>query len=203
VIDIRAGLEKAVAATKSYTAELLALHLVIHAVAGAPVEGVDDLPALADDLLSSIDLGDTLRALEERDRVAIVGRGFSSASALETALKLMETNSISAQGFSTADFQHGPVAMLGPRMPLIVFSGTEGFPRELTRRAICAGAEVMAIGSDAAGAGSTIPIPDDVPIQLRPILEIIPAQLVALELARERGLNPDHPPGLLKVTETL
>jgi glucosamine--fructose-6-phosphate aminotransferase (isomerizing) len=202
VIDVRAGLEVAVAATKSYTAELLALYLLIHGMAGIPADGVDELPGLADALLDSLDLGEALRALEGRDRVAAIGRGYSLASALETSLKLMETNSISAQGFSTADFQHGPIAMIGPRMPLLIFSGSRGFPRGVAQSAVDAGAPVIVIGSNSGADGSAVQLPDDLPAGVRPILEIIPTQRLALALARGRGLDPDQPRGLLKVTET-
>jgi glucosamine--fructose-6-phosphate aminotransferase (isomerizing) len=206
VVDVRAGLESAVAATKSYTGELLALAALFgtdEVVAGLPA-----LPALGERVLAASAGAVTSLAAAYRyaSRVVTAGRGFSSASAREAALKLMETSYISALGLSSADLLHGPVALLDESVPLLCFASAGPDAEdaaELVRLARGRRAEVDVVG-DGTVTGRTLPpvLPAGVLPELRPLLEILPAQLLAAEIAVARGHDPDAPRGLSKVTRT-
>jgi glucosamine--fructose-6-phosphate aminotransferase (isomerizing) len=206
VVDVRAGLETAVAATKSYTGELLAL---------AALFGSDDLlarlpalPELGRQVLDSSADPVAELALARRyvTRMVTAGRGYSSASAREAALKLMETSYVSAHGMSSADLLHGPVAVLDDTVPLLVFASAgpdAGESADLVALAAGRGFEVDVVG-DGTVAGGRLPalLPQGVAPELRPVLEILPAQLLAAEIAVARGSDPDSPRGLSKVTRT-
>jgi glucosamine--fructose-6-phosphate aminotransferase (isomerizing) len=206
VVDVRAGRETAVAATKSYTGEVLAL---------AALFGSDDvlaqLPALPDlgrqVLETSADpVAELALAHRYLTRMVTAGRGYSSASAREAALKLMETSYVSAQGMSSADLLHGPVAVLDDTVPLLVFASAGPDAAEaadLVALAAGRGVDVDVVG-DGTVPGGRLPalLPDGVAPELRPVLEILPAQLLAAELAVARGADPDAPRGLSKVTRT-
>jgi glutamine---fructose-6-phosphate transaminase (isomerizing) len=206
VVDVRAGAETAVAATKSYTGELLALAALF-----APddvVAALPTLPALGEQVLAACDgwVPGPATAYRYATRVVTAGRGLSSASAREAALKLMETSCISAHGLSSADLLHGPVALLDESVPLLCFA-SEGpdaaEAADLVRLARARGTEVDVVG-DGAVAGRELPpvLPRGVAPELRPLLEILPAQLLAAEIAVARGYDPDAPRGLSKVTRT-
>jgi glucosamine--fructose-6-phosphate aminotransferase (isomerizing) len=205
-IDLCAGPETAVAATKSYTAELLALAALF---APDPIEqALHELPGLGQHVLDASRAPMTQLAAVYRyaTRVVTAGRGYSSASAHETALKFMETSYISAHGMSSADLLHGPVAMLDESVPLLCFASAGPDAAELgalVDRGRGEGVDVDVVG-DGTVAGRRLPalLPVGVPAQLRPLLEIIPAQLLAAEIAVERGYDPDAPRGLSKVTRT-
>jgi glucosamine--fructose-6-phosphate aminotransferase (isomerizing) len=206
VVDVRAGRETAVAATKSYTAQLL----VLAALFGSDdvVSRLEELPSLGERVLGAS--GGPVRhlatAYRYAGRVVTAGRGYSSASAREAALKLMETSYISAHGLSSADLLHGPVALLDQSVPLLCF--TSAGPDAEEARALVAmcqdrGVDVDVIG-DGTVTGRLLPavLPAGVPPELRPLLEILPAQLLAAEIAVARGFDPDSPRGLSKVTRT-
>ena len=208
-VDLLAGEERAVAATKSYTAQLLALYLVIDRLRGGDGSRAKSLPALAEQVLD----GDhTLRSLAQRyrfaSRLVTTARGYSYATAREAALKLMETSYLGAQAFSGADLLHGPLAMIDPQVPVltVVGDGVGGAAmRQVLPRLAEVGADVFCVGTagvvESAAAG--VVLPDGVSEELSPLLEIIPFQQLALHLAVARGGNPDAPRGLRKVTETL
>jgi glucosamine--fructose-6-phosphate aminotransferase (isomerizing) len=205
-VDVRAGVEQAVAATKSYTGELLALA----ALFGDPQlrAVLPALPAQAEQVLARAHgpiavLAGTYRYAT---RVVTAGRGFSSASAREAALKLAETAYISAHGFSAADLLHGPVAMLDELVPLVLFASAGPDAPALAELAELAGARgvsVDVIGDGTVGHGS-LPalLPEGVSPAARPLLEILPAQLLAAGVAAARGYDADAPRGLSKVTQT-
>ena len=205
-VGLCAGPETAVAATKSYTAELLALAALF-----APDDVAHLLTALPDlgrrVLESSTPPVRELAAVYRYAiRVVTAARGYSSASAHEAALKFMETSYISAHGMSSADLLHGPVAMLDESVPLLCFTSAGPDASELAalvERAQGQGVDVEVIG-DGTVAGRRLPplLPPGIPDQLRPVLEIIPAQLLAAEIAVGRGHDPDAPRGLSKVTRT-
>jgi glucosamine--fructose-6-phosphate aminotransferase (isomerizing) len=195
-VDVRAGTELAVAATKSYTAELLALYLLL-------CDG--DASALPDAAAATLDFGPRAYAAAARyryaQRLVTTARGYSYPTACEGALKVMETSYLSAQAFSGADLLHGPLAMIDPEMPVIavVTPSTGGAAMApVVQRLVAAGADVLRVGH-----------PDGLPVaaqgvaeELLPILEILPLQQLAWRLALDRGGNPDRPRGLSKVTET-
>ncbi|HRK20234.1 MAG TPA: SIS domain-containing protein [Fimbriimonadaceae bacterium] len=180
---LEAGPEQSVAATKTYSTSLLALHELVRALGGALPE--PDLPK--EDWL------ETTRDASERQLGYIVrnpvlfalGRGFSFCTAQETALKLMECAILPCKSYSTADFQHGPKALAGPGSAAIVYG--EAIP------------ELAAQGCQVVQAP---PAPDSVPDALRPIWDIFFGQWLALGAARARNFDPDHPQFIQKVTET-
>jgi glucosamine--fructose-6-phosphate aminotransferase (isomerizing) len=214
VVDVHAGTERAVAATKTYTAELLALHLLL-------VPGADASPApgdrLADAAAATLASEQAVAALAARyrfaNRLVTTARGFSYATAREAALKLMETSYLGAQAFSGADLLHGPMAMIDRDTPVIAVAtpgrgGAAMAPvlaalRQRAADLVLVGGTVDGMESEARDATTVLPVRTDrIPEQLHPVLEILPLQQLALRLALERGVNPDAPRGLQKVTET-
>ena len=201
------GPERAVAATKTYTGQLLSLLALLGPADGW--ESVEALPAAAERVLSGA--ADPVRSLAARYRYAtravVAARGYSSASARETALKLAETAYLSAHGYSAADLLHGPMAMLDEMVPLLLFASAGpdvDQMRDLLRLARDRRVEVDVIGDGSVPGGAlSALLPVGLPPQVRPLLEILPAQLLAAELAVSRGYDPDSPRGLKKVTHTL
>jgi glucosamine--fructose-6-phosphate aminotransferase (isomerizing) len=198
-VALQAGPERSVAATKTYTAELLALYLLL-----APEPGdLSGLPAAAEAVLAdTAGLERGVALCQGVDRLVVTGRGFAYPSAREAALKLMETCYLSAQAFSAADLMHGPLAMIDERVPVIavVPPGEAGAALEPVLEAVRGrGARVWTVG---AGADLDIASPG-LPDAVRPMLEILPLQLVAMCAALARGIDPDRPRALNKVTRTL
>ena len=196
-VDVRAGAERAVAATKTYTAELLALHQLFT----GDREAARWLPdAVARTLAGGggIAAADRYRFAE---RVVTTGRGYGYPTAREAALKLMETSYLAAQAFSGADLLHGPLAMIDRSVPVLAVTGPGPGGRAMApvlQRLAEAGADILEVGT-AAG----IPLADEgVADELRPILEILPLQQLAWRLALDRGGDPDAPRGLAKVTHS-
>ncbi|WP_129844151.1 SIS domain-containing protein [Streptomyces sp. RFCAC02] len=209
-IDVLAGPERALPATKTYTAELLALHLFVEGLRGADgAAAARDLPDLAEAVLAR---GDEVRRLAARyrfaDRMVLTSRGYGYPTAKEAALKLMETSYIPALSYSGADLLHGPLAMVDNVSPVIAIV-TDGRGGEALQpvldRLRDRGADLVVIGPktqvEAASAGFELPTAG-VPEELQPILEILPLQLLALEVTLARGQDPDAPRALAKVTET-
>jgi glucosamine--fructose-6-phosphate aminotransferase (isomerizing) len=211
-IDIAAGHERAVAATKTYTAELLALLMLIEGIrtgAGAlPTDErahLDALPTLAAGLLADDAPAEIARRYRFAARVVVTGRGYAYPTAREAALKLMETSYVPALAFSGADLLHGPLAMAAPDVPVLAVVG--GGPAGATMREVVARlgerrADVVTIGpprADDAGPHLATPAVDE---RYAPLLDILPLQRLALELAIGRGEDPDRPRGLSKVTVT-
>jgi glucosamine--fructose-6-phosphate aminotransferase (isomerizing) len=207
-VDIGAGVEKAVAATKTYSATLLALYLFIDAIRGGKGADAEKLGELAQQTLDGAAEG-VQRAVDRYrfvDRVLTTGRGYSYATALEGSLKLAETSYLAARAYSGADLLHGPVAAVdGETAVLAVTSAGQGGQAmaEVLDAVSKRGADVLAVGS----AASDVPAALRIPVapsaeELAPILEILPIQRIALGLSLARGGDPDSPRGLLKVTKT-
>jgi len=211
-VDVAAGHERAVAATKTYTAELLALLMLVEGIrTGSGVlpaderRALDELPGLAAGLLDDPTPADIAGRYRFAARVVTTGRGYAYPTAREAALKLMETSYLPALAFSGADLLHGPLAMTAPDVPVlaVVGDGPAGAAmREVVTRLDQRRADVVAIGPS--------PI-DGVPLRLAtpsvderyaPLLDIVPLQRLALALALGRGEDPDAPRGLSKVTIT-
>jgi glutamine---fructose-6-phosphate transaminase (isomerizing) len=210
---VRAGKEKSVAATKTYTGQLLMLYLLAYAL-GAAIQP-DDLariPALAS---AALDLEDDIAVRSERYRFmehsVVIGRGLNYSNAFEFALKLMETCYVIAERFSSADLLHGPIAMVGQSFPAFLFtpSGvTWPGMRQMIEKLDQIGAETLIVtdrsNSDALGrVKRAITIPLELDEMFTPIPYIIPMQLFAARLAEQKGLNPDQPRTISKVTRTL
>ena len=202
-LDLDAGRERAVAATKTYTAELLALLLLVSAVEATAVP--EGLPDLARELLAD----NTAVELAGRYRFAgqfvTTGRGYAYPTARETALKLMETSYLAALAFSGADLLHGPVAMADADVPVLAVVGSGPGGRsmaEVLQRLGERQADLVVVGPSAPAGALHVPTPA-VEEHLAPLLDILPLQRLALALALTRGLDPDAPRGLRKVTATL
>jgi glutamine---fructose-6-phosphate transaminase (isomerizing) len=210
---VRAGREKSVAATKTYTGQLLLLYLLAYAL-GAKIR-MADLEGIADFATVALTLEPEVTALAERYRfmhhAVAVGRGLNYANALEFALKMKETSYVVAEGFSSADFLHGPIAMVEPGFPAFLFApsgATWPSMQEMLKRLRGLGAETVAItdrrNQEAPNeAARVISIPARIPELYTPIPYIIPAQLFSAALAAEKNLDPDRPRALSKITRNL
>jgi glucosamine--fructose-6-phosphate aminotransferase (isomerizing) len=205
-----AGAERAVPATKTFTAQLAAL-AVLGLGLGAALD-VGELRGVPDEierLLSAPpDLEPIVAELATVAGVVVSGRGLAYAAALELALKLKEACYLHAMGLSYADLLHGPIAVVDAQTPAIVVAADRGPVLEpavtLARHAAAAGARVFGIGGGPALAqvcSRALPGPR-LPEWLAPIGLVVPGQLVTEALARRRGIDPDSPRGLTKVTQT-
>jgi glutamine---fructose-6-phosphate transaminase (isomerizing) len=213
VFLVHAGKEKSVAATKTYTGQMLMLYLLAYAL-GARIHP-DDLARLPDRAALTLRLEPEIASLAERyrfmDHCVVMGRGLNYANAFEFALKLMETCYVVAERFSSADFLHGPIALVEPSFPVFVFapSGVTWTPvRQAIEKLKALKAETVVITDSSNMAASeigtrVIRLPQRVPELYTPIPYIIPAQMLAAYLAADKGLNPDLPRTLTKVTLTL
>lgn len=211
VVDLAAGPEKAVAATKTYTAELTAVALLSSAMLGhrADVAAMERLPAaLARALTAEPDAERVAAAQRSITHAVVLGRGYEYATAREWALKLQELTQVLAAPYSAADFQHGPIALTGPGLPVFaVVSGGAASADIATvlRRLRKLGADLLVVSNRRAlrEAGARwLAVPGGIAEWLMPIVSIVPCQLHAMHLARARGLDPDAPRHLRKVTRT-
>jgi glucosamine--fructose-6-phosphate aminotransferase (isomerizing) len=140
--------------------------------------------------------------------MAVTSRGYNLATAEEAALKLMETTYVVAQAFSAADLRHGPIAMIGRDFPVLAIAPpgrAQPGMRSLVENLRDRGAELVVISDDSTmldKASAKFPVSGALPEELSPILCAIPIQLLAENLAHLKGLNPDAPRGLSKITET-
>src|SRR5215813_7866323 len=197
--QIHAGRERSVAATKTYTGQLLIFHLLARAMGkNMPGMEVERLPELAQ---GSLSLRDQVAEMVERyafmNHCVVVGRGLNYANTYEFAIKLMETCYVIAERFSGADFQHGPIAMVDHDFPVFFFAPPGPTLKgmiELIERSNTLSTETLVISSEPQAiktAKRAIKIPQRVPEMLSPIPYIIPAQLFAAMLAETKGLSPD------------
>ena len=215
-VPCRAGEERAVAATKSYVAELAALAGIVATLAPESelAAALPRVPGVLDRTLTLASAwltgdGRTLvDAVATAGRALVVSRGFNLATALETALKLKETGRIFAEGYSSADLEHGPIALASAGFPTIVFRPDGPMGQAIdpaAERARSLGAQPWLIGglevSDRANA-LVIDALAELPECLTPLALILPGQLLAEAIAVRLGLSPDAPPGLSKVTLT-
>ncbi|KQR50845.1 hypothetical protein ASF88_16590 [Leifsonia sp. Leaf336] len=210
-VSLAAGAETSVAATKTYTAELLALALTLHRAAGTGWTELDErVRTLAASVTTDLATPDAVDAavgvLAGVERVLVVGRGYSMATAREGALKLMETNAIAASGWSAADATHGPLGQVVPGSVVVALTGSPAGRDSVLSFADAAGAlggRVIEIGPGVIDHASVrIPL-DEKDAELLSLREIVPLQRIALALAPSRGLDPDNPAGLRKVTLTV
>jgi glucosamine--fructose-6-phosphate aminotransferase (isomerizing) len=219
VLLARAGKEESVAATKTYTCQLMAFYLLAYALGGKVHTGMlQRIPAWVERVL---DLEDSIAEIAERYtfmlRAVTVGRGLNYSNALELGLKLMETCYVVTERFSAADLMHGPIAMVEHAFPIFVFA-----PAGVTWPSISEVLDLVKdlkaetlVFTDEANAGACakparlirLPIRCDAgegPADLyTPIPYIVPAQLFAAHLAWIKGLNPDRPRTLHKITVTM
>ncbi|HEX2756671.1 MAG TPA: SIS domain-containing protein [Candidatus Limnocylindrales bacterium] len=222
VIDCRAGEERSVAATKSYVAQLAAGASLVAALArsGGVRDALPRLPRILADSLAVAtgvvhDESAIVAEFGASERSIVIGRGFEYPTALETALKLKETCRLFAEGYSSADFSHGPVVLTGPEVPILAIrpDGRMGpLVDEGIVAALASGSVPWVVGGAAVAAAApagldparviSLPLPADLPEGLASLATILPGQLLAEAVARRRGYDPDAPPGLHKVTLT-
>lgn len=211
VFLVRAGKERSVAATKTYTGQIMMLYLLAYALgANLKIDDLRRIPGFASDALK---LEEEIASLAVRyrfmDHAAVVGRGLNYSNAFEFALKLMETCYVVAERFSSADFLHGPIALIEAGFPVFAFapSGvTWPGMKDIIAKLQLLRAETVILTDElnrSATASRIIRIPAKLPEVLTPIPYIIPAQLLAACLAAEKGLDPDRPRTLNKITRTL
>jgi glucosamine--fructose-6-phosphate aminotransferase (isomerizing) len=211
-IDICAGAEFAVAATKTYTAELMSIALLSAALNDDDhaFETLHQVPAWISQMLS---LGPKIQNIVERyrymDQCVVLGRGFNYSTAFEWSLKMKELSYVVAEPYSSADFMHGPIAIIDQGYPVMAVipegktaDSMVGLLKTLKNERK---AELLVITNreDAVAlADSEIRIPVEVPEWLSPIISIIPAQLFAYYLTQLKGYDTEAPRSLLKITET-
>jgi glucosamine--fructose-6-phosphate aminotransferase (isomerizing) len=210
---VRAGKERSVAATKTYTGQMMILYLLAYALGGSI--RLDDLERIPGFVEEALQLEPQVEALSERYRfmrqAVVVGRGLNYANAFEFALKMMETCYVVAERFSSADFLHGPIALVEPSFPVFAFAPpgvTWASLDETLAKLAGLHAEILAITDSGnrevdARATKIIRLKRRLKEVLTPIPYVIPAQLFAAHLAVQKGLNPDQPRTIGKVTLTL
>lgn len=211
VIALGAGAERAVPATKTFTAQLAAFALLAEALGAVPFDGDDweRVPvAVADVLADSAAAEEQAGRLAGRAPLITVARGLLYPVALEAALKLKETALVHAEGFSVADLRHGPIAVMDRHAAIVTFAAP-GPARDdvlaLGAEAESRGATVVRVGvaSGEGGAGAVdLTLPPELPEALQCIPATVRAQQLALHLALLGGHDPDRPAGLSKVTAT-
>jgi glucosamine--fructose-6-phosphate aminotransferase (isomerizing) len=213
VLDTVAGPEKAVAASKTYTAQLLAIALLSAASQDdarlfAALERVPDL------VREALALDDAIQSAAERyrymDRCVVLGRGFNYATAFEWSLKLKEMTYIVAEPYSSADFRHGPVAIVSDGFPVLavipsgaVFDDAMALLETLVS---AHQAELLVLSNEQAAldlARTPLRLPTEMPEWLSPLVSIVPAQLFCYHLTRAKGYDTENPRQLQKVTRTV
>jgi len=212
VLPLHAGRECAVAATKTYTAQLMALAMLSAAIEDAPGRW-GELARVPNDVATALDLrlpdAKWVASLRDSSRLLVVGRGYNLSTAFEVALKVKEICYVMADPYSSADFLHGPVALLEEGLPVLVVAPTSRSFEDLdavVRLTRERKAPLIAISDSPAlleSADVFLPLPAGVPEWLSPLVAVVPGQLFARDLAVARGLAPDAPRGLAKVTLTL
>ena len=206
---IHAGRERSVAATKTYTGQMLHFYMLANAVGNKRLD-FHKIPSFAQ---ASLELREKVKEVVERyifmENCVVVGRGMNYGNSYELALKLMETCYVVAERFSSADFFHGPLAIVERRFPVIMF-GPTGVTQpsniDLLNRLHELNADCFAITNDdeiAKLATQSIKLSGEIDEFLSPIPFIIPAQMFAAYLSEAKGLDPDEPRSLKKVTKTL
>ena len=205
VLPLRAGVERSVAATKSYIASLAAILDLVTAWTGREdlAAAMDVLPELlarawASDWTALVD------GLVSAHGLYVIGRGIGLSIAQEAALKFKETCGLHAEAFSAAEVRHGPMALIGPDFPLLVFrqddetgAGTD----DLVADALARGAPVFLAGAAVSGAVA-LPVVSS-PAVIQPLLQVQSFYRAINALSVARGNDPDRPPSLRKVTETV
>lgn len=212
VIDIQAGPELAVAATKTYTAELMTIAMLSAALRGEASDWAA-LQVVPDWIQDALQQDEAIAVAAERyrymEQCVVLGRGFDYATAFEWALKLKELTYVGAQPYSSADFQHGPIAMVARGFPVmaVVSAGkvADSLLKVLRHLKQDLLAELLVISNtaEALSLGQTkIGISEEIPESLTPLVNIIPAQLFSYHLTLAKGFDPEKPRTLRKVTET-
>jgi glutamine---fructose-6-phosphate transaminase (isomerizing) len=205
---IHAGREKSVAATKTYTGQMLHFYMLASVLADSKLE-FEKIPHFSAEALK---LEAEIEKIVERyifmENCVVVGRGLNYGNSYELALKLMETCYVVAERFSSADFFHGPLAIVERRFPVIMFA-PKGVTKEsnidLLKQLKELHADSFSITNDeeiAFLSSLSLIMPPEIDEFLSPIPFIIPAQLFAAHLAKAKGIDADAPRSLSKITKT-
>jgi len=212
VIPLHAGPERAVAATKTYTTSLAAMALLSYGFADDPdmLKMVEKLPGWVEStLVKVLLLTERMERYRFMDRGVVIGRGYNYCTAFEIALKVKELTGVTTVPYSSADFLHGPVATVHDGYPVLAIAHSGEVQQdmlELLQKVRGLGAEVIVI-SDLEKAREfghlNFAIPEGVPEWLSPVVNVLPGQILGWQLAIYKGLDPDQPKGLSKVTETV
>ena len=211
VLALHAEFEKAVAATKTYTASLTSLALLSASFAELPeyFKQLEQLPGFMEKTLSMTE--EILPRVERYryiEHCAVIGRGFNYSTAFEISLKVKELTRVVAEPYSSADFLHGPISMIHDGFPVLVIAPKGSVfedMRSITVRLSQLNSELLLISDEPSlmeYAHLPMHLPSGLPEWLTPMVAVLPGQLFSLALARSRGLDPDNPIGLTKVTET-
>jgi glucosamine--fructose-6-phosphate aminotransferase (isomerizing) len=210
-IGLQARTEKSIAATKTYTTSLISLAMLSTLLAEdeGSYRGLQDVPEFITEVTATT--ADTIRATERyryMEACVVLSRGYNYATAFEIALKLKELTYVLAEPYSSADFQHGPVALVERGFPVLAVVPDGALAAELVdflKKLRDRGAELVVISaqSDALSLAQTrLPIPPSIPEWLSPVVAVVRGQLFALGLTLAKGFDPDHPRSLRKVTLT-
>jgi glucosamine--fructose-6-phosphate aminotransferase (isomerizing) len=212
VLDIQAGVERAVAATKTYTAELLAIAMLSAGMSGSDQawQELERVPGWVESVLKvDPEIAGMAQRYRYMNQCVVLGRGYNYATAFEWALKIKELSYVAAEPYSPADFLHGPIAIVDRGFPVLavapegkVFDSLMGLLNQLKHEQL---AELVVISNAAESlklAQSPIALPAGVPEWLTPIVSIVPAQLFAYHLTRAKGYDAEKPRTIRKVTET-
>jgi glucosamine--fructose-6-phosphate aminotransferase (isomerizing) len=211
-LDIQAGPERAVAATKTYSAELMALAMLSAALADSNTLW-DQLAQVPRWVEQELQLDGELARMAQRYRYmrqcVVLGRGYNYATAFEWALKLKELTYTIAEPYSSADFLHGPIAMIEPGFPVMAVAPQgrvyASMLEVLIRLCREQQAELVIVSDSQEAltlAQSPIPLPPGIPEWLTPLVSILPAQLFTYHLTQVKGLDTERPRSITKVTET-
>ncbi len=212
VLTLNTGEEKAVAATKTYTTSLAALAL-LSCVIEKDTRNLDLLHQVPERMQATLDgLKEAMAHVERYRYIAqcsVVGRGLNYSTSFETALKIKELTSVVAEPYSSADYRHGPIATAQRGSPVIliaprgsIYKDMHALIGELKERQ----AELLIVSDDPQAlelATLALPFAPGLPEWLTPLAAVLPGQRFAMQLTLEKGLNPDQPEGLHKVTSTL
>jgi glucosamine--fructose-6-phosphate aminotransferase (isomerizing) len=208
-IDLSAGLEVAVAATKSYSAELLASLLLVDSWIGNMSAGRSHLVVSSRECIANLGEVDSFaKSLDANREIVVIGRGYAYANAKELALKIQETSYIPVQGMSSADYQHGPIATLNSDSQVIVLSPS-GMPKKALEDSMVrirqSEPEIVWLGSNelALNKERVIKGSNQAKEEESTIIDAALIQYLTLGFAVKNGFNPDSPAGLSKVTKTL
>lgn len=214
VVDLGAGRERSVAATKTYTSSLLALAVISAALSDDPSAAQPDLAAVPDALRAAVGrttgVEEAAALLKGGNRAVCVGRGLHLSTAHEVALKLTELTGSLVAPYSPADLMHGPVAAVGPEVPVLLVTPDEQASDsvlEAVPALVKRGAPVVLLGpqSEPVPEGCLlVGLPDDAELAgwLTPVTSVVAGQLLAQRVAELRGVDVDHPGDLSKVTLT-
>ena len=210
VLDACSGPEQAIAATKTYTTQLLSIALLSVALRGEKTEAIERVPELVQQALAlNSFIEQATQQYRHMTQCLVLGRGFNYATASEWSLKLKRAAGVLAEPYSSADLQHGPVVLITQGFPILaVVPGGAVFENLLALLASLVenrGAELIAISDQdkaLALARTPLRLPPDLPEWLSPVVSIVPAQLFCYHLTRAMGRDPEAPRGLSKVTRT-